>query len=214
MVSSPLLGVQHQGGQHGRLRTRNRAGDEAVVRLAGEKDRRRYAAVEATKLGHGGIEYIARLLGCDPKTIRQGQSELEGTDDLDSGAVSEKGGGRKRLIEIDSTLNENFLKVLQDHTAGDPMRTEVKWTNLSRRQIAKRMAELGTRVGRDVVSQLLRKHGYRKRKALKKKTMGHHRDRNAPVREDRPSQEEVLERRVARHQHRHEEEGIARRFLP
>jgi hypothetical protein len=71
------------------------------------------------------------------------------------------------------------LKVLQDHTAGDPMRTEVKWTNLSRRQIAGRMAELGTRVGHDVVSQLLKKHGYRKRKALKKKTMGHHRDRNA-----------------------------------
>ena len=83
------------------------------------------------------------------------------------------------MIEIDSTLNENFLTVLKDHTAGDPMRAEVKWTNLSRRQIAKRMAELGTRVGRDVVSQLLRKHGYRKRKALKKKTMGHHRDRNA-----------------------------------
>ena len=36
------------------------------------------------------------------------------------------------MIEIDSTLSENFLKVLQDHTAGDPMRTEVKWTNLSR----------------------------------------------------------------------------------
>jgi Rhodopirellula transposase DDE domain len=83
------------------------------------------------------------------------------------------------LIEIDSTLNENFLKVLQDHTAGDPMRAEVKWTNLSRRQIAGRMADLGTRVGRDVVSQLLRQHGYRKRKALKQKTMGHHRDRNA-----------------------------------
>ncbi len=25
-----------------------------------EKDRRRYAAVEATKLGHGGVEYVAR----------------------------------------------------------------------------------------------------------------------------------------------------------
>jgi hypothetical protein len=57
----------------------------------GEKDRRRYAAVEATKLGHGGIEYIARLFGCDPKTIRQGQSELEGTDDLDTGRVRKKG---------------------------------------------------------------------------------------------------------------------------
>jgi hypothetical protein len=83
------------------------------------------------------------------------------------------------LIEIDTTLDENFLKVLQDHTAGDPMSAEVKWTNLSRRQIARRMSELGTPVSRDVVSQLLRKHGYRKRKALKKTSMGHHRDRNA-----------------------------------
>jgi hypothetical protein len=59
----------------------------------GEKDRRRYAAVEATKLGHGGVEYVAQLLGCDPKTIRQGQSELEGTDDLNSGRVRKKGAG-------------------------------------------------------------------------------------------------------------------------
>jgi Rhodopirellula transposase DDE domain len=83
------------------------------------------------------------------------------------------------LIEIASTLHENFLNVLEHHTAGDPMRTEVKWTNLSRRQIAERMKDRGTPVSRDVVSQLLKKHGYRKRKALKKKTMGHHRDRNA-----------------------------------
>ena len=56
-----------------------------------EKDRRRYAAVEAVKLGHGGVEYIAGLFGCDPKTIRQGQAELEGTDDLDTGRVRKKG---------------------------------------------------------------------------------------------------------------------------
>ena len=42
-----------------------------------ERDRRRYAAVEAAKLGHGGIEYLTRLLGCDPQTIRQGLAELE-----------------------------------------------------------------------------------------------------------------------------------------
>ena len=27
-----------------------------------EKDRRRYAAVEAAKLGHGGVEYVAHVL--------------------------------------------------------------------------------------------------------------------------------------------------------
>jgi hypothetical protein len=84
------------------------------------------------------------------------------------------------LIEIDTAIEVNFHKVLEDHTAGDPMRLEVKWTNLSRRQIAKRMKDMGTPVSRDVVSQLLKKHGYRRRKALKKKTMGpRHPDRNA-----------------------------------
>jgi len=84
------------------------------------------------------------------------------------------------VIEIDPAIEANFQTVLEDHTAGDPMRLGVKWTNLSRRQIAKRMGELGTRVSRDVVSQLLRKHRYRRRKALKKTTMGpRHPDRNA-----------------------------------
>jgi hypothetical protein len=84
------------------------------------------------------------------------------------------------LIEIDPAIEANFHKVLEDHTAGDPMRLEVKWTNLSRRQIAKRMEELGTPVSRDVVSQWLGKHGYRRRKAVKKTTMGpRHPDRNA-----------------------------------
>jgi len=41
-----------------------------------EKDRRRYAAVEAEKLGHGGVEYVAAVLGCDEKTIRHGRDEV------------------------------------------------------------------------------------------------------------------------------------------
>jgi len=32
-----------------------------------EKDRRRYAAVEAQKIGHGGLIYIATLFGFDEK---------------------------------------------------------------------------------------------------------------------------------------------------
>src|SRR6266700_870321 len=42
-----------------------------------EKDRRRFAAVEAIKLGHGGIRYIAQVLGCDPHTVREGMRELK-----------------------------------------------------------------------------------------------------------------------------------------
>ena len=37
-----------------------------------EKDRRRYAAIEAAKLGNGGISAISGLFGLDAKTVRRG----------------------------------------------------------------------------------------------------------------------------------------------
>ena len=61
-----------------------------------EKDRRRYAAVEAAKLGHGGVEYIARILECDPKTIRQGLRDLEEEEDAAAGRIRKKGGDARR----------------------------------------------------------------------------------------------------------------------
>lgn len=56
-----------------------------------EKDRRRYAAVEATKLGHGGITYIAQLLRIDPKTVRQGLEELHHLPDTPPQRCRKKG---------------------------------------------------------------------------------------------------------------------------
>jgi hypothetical protein len=61
-----------------------------------EKDRRRYAAIEAAKLGHGGVEYIARVLVCDPKTIRQGLRDLEATEDEAAGRIRKKGVDARR----------------------------------------------------------------------------------------------------------------------
>jgi hypothetical protein len=40
-----------------------------------EKDSRHYATVEAKKLGHGGLEYVANLFGISVKTVTRG---LEG----------------------------------------------------------------------------------------------------------------------------------------
>lgn len=44
-----------------------------------EKDQRRYAAIEAKKLGHGGIKYISELFGCHRNTITEGKNEIENT---------------------------------------------------------------------------------------------------------------------------------------
>lgn len=58
-----------------------------------EKDRRRYAAVEAEKLGHGGIAYIASLFECDADTISVGRGDIEALpEDPATGRVRKKGG--------------------------------------------------------------------------------------------------------------------------
>lgn len=56
-----------------------------------ERDRRRYAAVEAVKLGHGGLAFISQLLNCDQKTINRGLAELESEEQLNSVRQRKKG---------------------------------------------------------------------------------------------------------------------------
>ena len=47
-----------------------------------ERQRRLFAASEAIKLGHGGISYIAQLLGCHRRTIERGLNDLRHSDSL------------------------------------------------------------------------------------------------------------------------------------
>jgi hypothetical protein len=58
-----------------------------------EKDRRRYAGIEAAKLGQGGIDYVSGLFEMDPKTVRRGLTELELLDDPAQNRVRKKRGG-------------------------------------------------------------------------------------------------------------------------
>lgn len=42
-----------------------------------EQQRRWYAAVEALRMGHGGIRRMSQITGLDEQTIRRGKQELE-----------------------------------------------------------------------------------------------------------------------------------------
>jgi hypothetical protein len=64
---------------------------QKLYKSLNERDRRRYAAVEAAKLGHGGLTYISQLLNCDPKTVQAGLLEIEADENLDSDRQRKKG---------------------------------------------------------------------------------------------------------------------------
>jgi len=108
-----------------------------VHKSLSEKDRRHYAAIEATKLGYGGGTYISRLLS------------------------------RKSTITTKLGIGEAFLEVIDNSTAGSPMDGDIKWTNLSRANIALGLAKKDFKVSVTVIDQLLKKYNFRPRKAFK-----------------------------------------------
>ena len=55
-----------------------------------EKERRNYAAIEALKLGHGGIKYIANLFELSTKTVSNGVKELKKTISVSGEEPDEK----------------------------------------------------------------------------------------------------------------------------
>ncbi len=134
-----------------------------------EKDKRRYAAVETMKLGWGGKTYISEILNISPKTISVGIKELNEGPETPPDRIRKEGGGRKKIIDTTENIDEVFLKVIDTYTAGDPMQEEVKWTNLTLKEISELMAKEGVKASEHVVKQLLEKHGFVRRKPSKKK---------------------------------------------
>jgi hypothetical protein len=143
-----------------------------------EKDRRRYAAVESCKLGHGGVTYVSSVLLCDEKTIQRGMIDLGSQEEMLKESIRNQGGGRKSKLEKYDNINKVFLDVLRNNTAGDPMDEKVKWTNLSKGDIRDLMEKRGLKISRNIVRKLLKKNGYVKRKPLKKKSIGVNKDRD------------------------------------
>ena len=71
----------------------------SINRLAAaldEKHRRQFIGLWAAQLGHGGIQWMARVTGLDRDTIARGQRELNRADPT-PGRIRAPGAGRPRV---------------------------------------------------------------------------------------------------------------------
>jgi len=94
--------------------------DANFYKSLSEKERRRYAGIEALKLGHGGVSYISQILKCDYGTVLKGQKELKSGIDKDEPRQRREGGGRKSIILTREGIDEAFLEIVANSTAGSP----------------------------------------------------------------------------------------------
>jgi hypothetical protein len=134
------------------------AGYELLREALNERQWRLYLAVEAKKIGHGGISTVARDAKTTRKTIRKGIAELEGGGAYVVGdRVRQSGGGRKRLSTQDPTLVADLEALLDPK--GDPM-SLLKWTTKSISHLHAALQAQGHSVARTTIRRLLRAHDY------------------------------------------------------
>jgi hypothetical protein len=123
-----------------------------------ERQRRLYLGAEAGALGHGGIRLVAAAAGVREATVSLGAAEVEsGEEPL--GRVRRRGGGRKRLTDIDPGLVPALLALVEPEERGDPG-SPLRWTVKSTRVLAAELTGQGHTVSADTVDKLLHQQGF------------------------------------------------------
>jgi hypothetical protein len=124
-----------------------------------ERGRRRWAAVEARALGHGGITTLATATGMSDRTIRTGLKELDEPEPLSSDRQRRVGAGRKPYRLVQPGLVAALDRMIDPVTRGSPM-NPLRWTCKSTRAIATALVAQGFTVSASRVRQLLTEMGY------------------------------------------------------
>jgi hypothetical protein len=123
-----------------------------------ERQWRLYLAMEARKIGRGGISAVAREAQSTRGTIRKGLAEIEsGQPYVEGDRIRRSGGGRKRLSAQDLTLVPDLEALLDPK--GDPM-SLLKWTTKSVGKLCAALREQGHTVAETTVRRLLQAHDY------------------------------------------------------
>src|ERR687886_1462089 len=149
-----------------------------VAERLDERTRRLVAASEALALGWGGISATARATGLSRAAIRHGIAELQGAPAADPGRIRRPGGGRKKTVDIDLSLQSDLEALVEPTTRGDP-EGPLRWTCKSVRKLAAELRERGHRVSHQLVAELLQAAGYSLQANRKTREGVDHPDRDA-----------------------------------
>jgi hypothetical protein len=134
-----------------------------------QEQRRLYAAVEANRIGWGGVRIVAEVTGLCEATIARGRVQLA---DLLEGKPLKKErkpvGGRPRIEVKYPAIKAVLEEMVSDEVAGDPD-GEQKWVRSSVAKLTKRLKEKGFPVGHNGVWALLKRMGFSLQTAVRRR---------------------------------------------
>jgi len=127
--------------------------------LQNEQQRKMYAISEVRALNqYGAISLISRIMNISRTTITTGLKQ-DNEEEISPRQIRKKGGGRKRLEEIDPSLLNDLLKLLGDSTCGDPS-NPLKWTCRSLHNLEGALNEMGHQASHTKIYRMLTEQGY------------------------------------------------------
>src|ERR1019366_157947 len=151
---------------------------EALAPVLDERGRRRFAAAEAVAAGRGGVSAVTRATGIARSTIGRGLVELRGRETGATDRVRRPGGGCKPLSETDTSLLDDLRSLVEPQTRGDPQ-SPLLWTCKSLRKLSQSLRDMGHKIGRTLVGELLHKLDYSLQSNRKTREGSVHPDRDA-----------------------------------
>jgi len=123
-----------------------------------EKQRRLTVAGDVRALGLS-VSDAARLSGLARGTITRGLAEFDSGELGDPRRSRRKGGGRKRLEDVQPGLGKQLEKLIEPGTRGDPT-SLLRWTLKSTRNLAEALGKLGFQISHTAVAHLLHARSY------------------------------------------------------
>ncbi len=184
---------------------------EVLAPVLDEQGRRRFAAAEAMAAGPGGVSAVMRATGIARSTIRRGLDELADGDAPDGERVRRAGGGRKPLSATDASLVDDLRSLVEPQTRGDPQ-SPLLWTCKSLRKLSQSLRDMGHKIGRTVVGELLYRLDYRLQANRKTREGTSHPDRDGQFRYINDQVNGGVGRGAAGDLGRYQEKGTGWRF--
>jgi hypothetical protein len=143
-----------------------------------ERSRRLVAAAESLAIGRGGVSAVARATGMARQVIRRGVAELQEAPVHPPSRIRRPGGGRKKAVVRDATLQHDLERLVEPVTRGDP-ESPLRWTCKSVRKLVAELERMGHRANRQTIAEILDDLGYSLQANRKTREGASHPDRNA-----------------------------------
>lgn len=121
---------------------------------------------------------MSRVTGLARSTIGRGLAELRTGQACDADRVRKPGGGRKPLSETDASLLDDLRSLIEPATRGY-LQSPLLWACKSLPKLSQSLCDMGHKIGRTLVGELLHKLDYSLQANRKARKGSNHADRDA-----------------------------------